>query len=117
MTLLADESVDYPIVERLRLDGHAVDSIQEISPSISDAEVLARSRTGNRILLTADKDFGEMVYRQKLVHGGVILVRLAGLDEKTKIEIVSNAIRDHVAEMADAFTAVSPGGIRIRKVS
>jgi len=46
MNLLADESVDAPIVERLRTDGHSVAYVAEMSPSIPDEEVLERANTG-----------------------------------------------------------------------
>jgi Domain of unknown function (DUF5615) len=62
MILLADESVDRPIVERLRQDGHDVTYVAELSPSISDEQVLQEANTRNALLLTEDKDFGELVY-------------------------------------------------------
>lgn len=114
MNLLADESVDFAIVERLRRDGHQVDAIMELSPSVSDAEVLRRAYASQSVLVTADKDFGEMVYRQGKLHAGVILIRLAGLDEQSKTEIVAETLRDHGAEMVHAFTVIAPGGVRIR---
>jgi predicted nuclease of predicted toxin-antitoxin system len=62
MNLLADEGVDRPVVERLRHDGHAVVYIAEVSPSIEDDEVLRRANEANALLLTADHDFGELIY-------------------------------------------------------
>jgi hypothetical protein len=59
-------------------------------------------------LLTCDKDFGELVYRQALTHAGVVLIRLDGLSSESKGTIVSLAIKDHLAEMQDAFTVTSP---------
>lgn len=81
MKFLADESVDHPIIARLREDGHTVDSIAEESPGVRDEEVLARAVGEGMILLTGDKDLGELVYRGRLPHAGVLLFRLAGLTE------------------------------------
>jgi len=75
MNLLADESIDKPIVERLRQDGHNVLYVAEFEPSIDDNVVLCRANQQDALLITADKDFGELVFRQGLVHTGVILVR------------------------------------------
>jgi len=41
--------------------------------------------------LTADKDFGELVFRQRLLHSGIVLIRLAGLKPETKAELVVTA--------------------------
>ncbi len=73
MMLLVDESVDRPIVERLRQDAHDCVYIAELSPSINDDQVLQEANIRNALLLTEDKDFGELVYRLGRVHGGVVL--------------------------------------------
>jgi hypothetical protein len=59
VTFLADESVDRQIVERLRLDGHQVAYVAEMSPGIMDEAVLMESRISASVLITADTDFGE----------------------------------------------------------
>jgi predicted nuclease of predicted toxin-antitoxin system len=117
MMLLADESVDRPIVERLRLEGHETTYIAELAPSISDDEVLQKANTRNALLLTEDKDFGELVYRLGRVHAGIVLIRLAGLASAAKAETVAKVLQDHATELVGAFTVISPGGVRIRKPS
>jgi predicted nuclease of predicted toxin-antitoxin system len=62
MNLVADEGIDCVIVERLRQDGHQVWYVAEMAPSISDEAVLAIANREAALLLTADKDFGEMVF-------------------------------------------------------
>ncbi len=114
MRFVADESVDRQIVERLRQDGHHLLSVAEMEPGISDDVVLERANRENVLLLTADKDFGELVYRQKRVSLGVILVRLAGLTPERKAAITAAAIQKHSKEMAQAFTVITPGTVRVR---
>jgi predicted nuclease of predicted toxin-antitoxin system len=63
MNLVADEGVDRQIVEQLRQDGHDVAYIAELAPSISDDEVLQQANDRHALLVTADKDFGELVFR------------------------------------------------------
>jgi predicted nuclease of predicted toxin-antitoxin system len=63
MMLLADESVDRPIVERQRQDGHNTVYVAELSPSVTDDEVLQEANNRDALLLTEDKDFGGLVYR------------------------------------------------------
>lgn len=62
MKILADESVDNEIVLRLRNDGHDVGYVAEMSPGIMDEEVLVLARDENTLLLTADKDFGKLIF-------------------------------------------------------
>jgi predicted nuclease of predicted toxin-antitoxin system len=115
MILLADENVDKQIIDRLRQDGHEILYVAEMEPGISDDLVLTRANEKNALLLTADKDFGELVYLQNLlIAGGVILLRLEGLISDLKAEIVSKAFRDHSADLPQSFSVISPGMIRIR---
>ena len=72
MKLFADESVDKSIVDRLREDGHTVSYIAELTPSIDDDAVLRQANQSGSLLITADKDFGELVFRMRRVHAGVV---------------------------------------------
>jgi predicted nuclease of predicted toxin-antitoxin system len=114
MNFLADESVDRPVVDRLREDGHDVLSVAEMEPSLADETVLAMANQRDALLLTADKDFGELVFRQRRVSMGIVLIRLAGLSPATKVMAVSTAICEHASELRHAFTVISPGMVRIR---
>lgn len=115
MNFLADESVDRQIVDRLRQNGHFVLYVVEMEPGISDDAVLNLANKESAVLLTSDKDFGEMVFRQGRSNQGVILVRVAGLSPKRKADIVGLAIKEHVSELTKAFTVITPRSIRIRR--
>lgn len=82
MKLVADENVDGPIVARLREDGHEVDYVAEMAPGISDDEVLDHANGRQALLITTDKDFGELVFRQGKLNAGIVLLRLAGVGLK-----------------------------------
>jgi len=115
MNLLADESVDRQIVERLRHDGHEVLYVAEMEPGIPDDVVLERANEVSALMLTADKDFGELVFRDKaLTADGVILLRLAGLSAERKAALISDVLRERSAEFPNHFSVISPGRIRIR---
>jgi predicted nuclease of predicted toxin-antitoxin system len=116
MKFLADENMDAPIVKRLREDGHEILYVLEMIPGIDDDTVLDLANKENAILLTSDKDFGELVFRLRRISTGVVLLRIAGLLMTVKIEIVSNMIREHESELWDAFTVLSPKSLRIRKL-
>src|SRR5438309_500077 len=115
MKLLDDENIDRRIVDRLRHDGHEVDWVAELSPSVSDEDVLSRATDANAVLVTEDKDFGELVYRRGLSPSGVLLIRLEGVDNVAKAEVVSQAVRENEAELPGAFAVVSPEPVRLRR--
>jgi predicted nuclease of predicted toxin-antitoxin system len=113
--IVADESVDKQIVDRLRSDGHDVVFIAELDPGIDDEAVLLRSQESNAVLLTADKDFGELVFRQGLLHSGVVLVRLADVEAETKPELVATAFAQHADDLSLGFAVLSRRALRLRK--
>jgi len=113
--LLADENVDKVIVEHLRKDGHDVLYVIEMEPGISDDEVIQRANRESALLLTADKDFGELVFRQGRIVSGVVLIRLAGLSPQRKAEVIVAAVQEHADELTQAFAVITPGAVRIRK--
>lgn len=117
MNLVADESVHAGIIDRLRADGHAVRAIRDTHGGAADQDVLALACHEQAVLLTQDKDFGELVYRLGLSHCGIVLIRLAGMAVTTRADLVSSMIRDHTIELAGAFTVISSGGVRIRRPS
>ena len=116
MNFLADENLDRQIVERLRQDGHFVWYVAEMEPGISHDIVLNLANQEEALLLTADKDFGELVFRLRRIALGVVLIRLSGLSPTSKAEIVSRAINQHANELLEAFTIITPTTIRIRKI-
>ncbi len=113
MNFLADENIDKQIADCLRLMGHNVEYVAEKDAGISDDEVLEMANEKTALLLTADKDFGELVFRQRRVTS-VVLIRLAGLSPTRKAEIVVSAIKKHGTELKDSFSVITPGSIRIR---
>jgi len=74
--LLADEGVDAAIVARLRADGHDIVYVAELSPGITDDAVLELANADERILMTTDKDFGELVFRLRRAMVGVRYINL-----------------------------------------
>ena len=114
MNILADECIDQEIVHGLREAGHDVFYIAEAAPGLSDEEILAMANQNRSLLVTSDKDFGELVFRQQLLAAGVLLLRLAGLSRERKTAIVVSCLQEHGSELIDAFTVLTPGILRIR---
>jgi predicted nuclease of predicted toxin-antitoxin system len=114
MNFVADENVDQPIVTRLRAAGHTVLAVVEMEPSISDEEVLEIANEREMVLLTGDKDFGELVYRDRRYAFGIVLIRLAGQAATAKAELVASVVEEHADRLVHAFTVISLNNVRIR---
>lgn len=115
MKFLADEGVDKPIVDALRTEGFDVQYILETNPGLNDHAVLSIAESENLILITLDKDFGELVFRLKKLHSGIILIRLPGYHPSAKAVLTLQLLKEHIDELPGAFTVIQPHAIRIRK--
>jgi len=115
MRFLADESVERKVVEKLREEGFEVISIADIVAGLPDEAVLALARQKQAVLITADKDFGELVYRRGALHEGVVLIRLGDLPSEQKAEIVCQVVKCYGSALKNAFAVISETGVRIRQ--
>ncbi len=116
MNILADENVSRLVVEQLRRDNHQVYYVFEMARGSTDPTVLDIANQQRALLLTNDKDFGELVFRQHRKASGVLLTRLATLTPEQEAELVALVIRKFGEELLDSFTVVTPRGIRIHLV-
>jgi predicted nuclease of predicted toxin-antitoxin system len=110
MRFLVNENFPLDAVEALRQKGHDVTE----SPGISDPEVLSRAQTEDRILLTFDKDFGELAFRTKLpAASGIILFRITAPSSVVVAQKVVTAIalRDN---WVGHFSVIEDDKIRMR---
>ena len=111
--IVADESVDFRIVAQLRKVGFLVYSISEDQASIKDEQVLSIAVDQNALLITEDKDFGELVFRFQLKHRGILLVRIEEANQK--IEAVASAISTNYAELKGRFSVLNKSKLRIKE--
>lgn len=115
MKLFADEAVDRQIVESLRSAGIDVTYAAETDAAAVDEFVLQKAANESRLLVTSDKDFGELVYRLGKANEGVLLLRLSGLSADLKAKLVVAAVTSRSTELSGAFSVLSPGQLRVRK--
>lgn len=116
MRLIADESVDAPVVESLRAAGFDIIYVLELSPGVNDNVVLNWSVKEKRLLLTVDKDFGELIFRNKRSAPGVILYRLAGLSNEEKSSILLSVLKKRGKNLSYSFTVITKDRVRIRRL-
>jgi predicted nuclease of predicted toxin-antitoxin system len=115
MKFLFDQSADFRLIPHLRDRGHDVTAIsRNYPPGFADEDVLAIARQEVRILIVADRDFGELIFQQELTHAGVIFFRLPGAPLHTKIEHLTRVLEEYTDQLASGgFLVVTPGRIRV----
>jgi predicted nuclease of predicted toxin-antitoxin system len=118
VNILADESVEASIISRLRQDGHTIIAVAAEAPGITDLAVLEWAVAGAFLLLTADRDFGDIILRDAHAapRAGVVLYRLRRLTLAEKAERVSTVFATSGAEFADAFVVIERDRIRRRSL-
>jgi len=75
MQFIADESCDFAVVRALRAAGHDVVAVAELDAGLEDDSVVARALDEHRVLLTEDKDFGQIVFASGRPAAGVVFIR------------------------------------------
>jgi predicted nuclease of predicted toxin-antitoxin system len=115
MRFLFDQSADFRLIPHLRQLGHDVHVIsRNYPPGLPDEDVLEIARKERRVLVVADRDFGELIFQRGLAHAGVIFFRLPGAKLQTKIEQLNTVLADHTDDLKRGeFLVVTPGQIRI----
>jgi predicted nuclease of predicted toxin-antitoxin system len=113
MRFLADESCDFIVVRALRSSGHDVAAVSEIFPRAEDSEVINLALREKRILLTEDKDFGQLVYSHGLESIGVIFLRFPSQARRQVAGDLTRLVKQEGDKLIGSFVVVQPGRIRI----
>ena len=114
LKFLVDESTGMAVVNYLRSISHDVLAVAEVMPQANDGDILARAEREGRILITNDKDFGEMVYRGGHLHSGVLLFRLRDESVANRVRIAKAVLDEHADRLSGHFTVATESGVRIR---
>lgn len=115
MRFLVDECTGPVVGHWLRAQRHDVVSVYETARGIDDDEVIRRAFAENRILITNDKDFGEKIYRERLPHKGVILLRLADERSAVKIDVLQRLLSSHANRIPGQFVVVTETKVRFAR--
>lgn len=117
MRILANENFPGPLITTLRGRGHDVVAVKEVMRGADDRAVLQKAQAETRILVTFDKDFGELAFRFGLpAQGGVILFRLSG--SKPELDNArALAAMESRADWAGHFAVVTDDRIRMRPLT
>jgi len=114
MRILADENIPRCVVETLRKENHDVAWVHKDAPGATDHEVFARASVERRLLLTFDKDFGELAFREGLLASscGVVLLRVGAVSPARLSEKVA-AVLGSRSDWAGHFSVIEEDRVRM----
>ncbi len=112
MRFLVDECTGPRVAEWLEQQGHEVFSAFHQARGASDEMLLQRAVAEERILITNDRDFGELIYRAGREHRGVVFLRLN--DERTpnKIQVLADLLAQYADQLAGSYVVATETQIR-----
>lgn len=112
MRFLADESCDFTVIRALHQAGHEVVAVAEVSPREEDDAVRERALAADCILITEDKDFGQLVYAAMRPTGGVILIRFPARARRNLAATVVKVVQKQGEKLLGRFIVLQPGRMR-----
>lgn len=93
-------------------ENHEVFSVFDEARGMTDDEVLTKAFVENRILITNDKDFGEMIFRERRNHHGVIFMRLDDERAANKIEVLRRLLENYAEKLSEQLVVVTETKVR-----
>lgn len=115
MRFLADESCDFAVVRALRIAGHDVKAVAEAALGATDRVVIELALHEQRVLLTEDKDFGQLVFAAGASTSGVIFIRYSATARSRLPQIVLDLVNKEKERLAGSFVVIQPSRIRISR--
>jgi len=116
LRFLLDANVQMAVAQALRQDGHDVLRVSEVNARMPDSQVLDLASKQDRILVTNDKDFGELVFLRGQLAPGILLLRLSSGDPREVAKTVVAVVRDTGERLEGQFAVVTDNRIRLRKM-
>ncbi len=95
---------------------HDVITVRLIDISLSDAAIVQMAFDESRIIITMDKDFGELVFHTHLSHNGVLLLRLEDANGIEKRKTVQQILSLYTDQLPGNFCVYQSGNFRVRKI-
>jgi predicted nuclease of predicted toxin-antitoxin system len=115
LRFLVDVNAGLAVAAALRDAGHDVLFAGDLDWRMPDVELLSVAQREQRIVLTMDTDFGEMVYGSGLPHAGVLLLRMPGAGRLEKIQVVEEIIHRYGDQLPNRFCTYRRGRLRVRR--
>ena len=116
MTLLADENLHHKFIIGLQNSGFNVRSVAHEIRGASDLKVVKFALQENAVVITEDKDFGELVFSHKIAHVSIIFLRYSKPELDLTQKLLLQAVEQIPTKQGRFFITISRGKIRISEL-
>ena len=116
MQFLVDEGCDAIIVRTLRALGYDVEYVAEINPGMTDIAILQLGVDEKRIVITEDRDFSELIFRDSKETYGIVFVRISDAERLIKATQITSLVNHHINELQNAIATIMATKIKIRPI-
>jgi len=117
LKFLIDAGVGKKIENYLHEEGYDIKAVRDIDPCMEDENIIRTAFLENRMVITMDKDFGELAYHSSMKHSGVLLLRLEDATSSTKLKVVKFIIENYSDRIKNCFCVFQNDKFRIRKIN
>jgi len=117
LRFLVDVGVGKGIEKYLLEEGYDTKAVRDIDPRMEDEEIIRVAVAENRMVVTMDKDFGELVYHSSMRHCGVMLLRLEDAPGPEKLQVFKYIIKNYSSRIKDSFCVFQNNRLRIKKIN
>lgn len=114
MRFLVDVGVGKKVENWLKENDYDVKSVRDLDVRTKDVDILKLAAAEGRMVITMDKDFGELVYNSGMLHSGVLILRLEDAKGADKVDVVKKILADFPEKIANNFCVFQAGRLRIR---
>jgi predicted nuclease of predicted toxin-antitoxin system len=115
MKFLIDMGVGKKVEEWFKQERYDVKNVRDLDIRLKDADILRIAVSENRMIITMDKDFGELVYNSGMSHSGVLILRIEDVNGNDKVGIVKRIVTGFSEKIENKFCVFQDGRLRIRE--
>ena len=116
LAFLTDVGVGRKVEDYMRSKGYNVKSILDVDIRMKDKNIIEIGRNEDRVIITMDKDFGELAFKSRLAHSGILLLRLEDAEADEKVEAVKEILEGYSNVLKNNFSVFQGGKLRTRSV-
>ena len=114
LKFLLDVGVGKIVHNLLNDAGYDAIAIVDYDPKMKDSDILSLAVQEQRMVITMDKDFGDLVYHSGQHHYGVLLLRLEDATGQEKYAVVKTILENHAHDLGANFCVYMNGKLRIK---
>lgn len=114
--ILADENLNAQLIHDLREVGYQVLSVREQFGGIPDPSVIAMALQEKAVLITEDKDFGELVFAHKIARLTIVFLRYQKREVELVRRLLMQVVKEYTVKQGNFFVTIARGKIRVSEL-